>query len=120
MRSVERLGKTPRQRLDAIFDTIDEWFNSKNFSGCMFINASAEFSEQDDPCHVFCKEHKRLMFEYIRDLATNAGAKHPGELSEELNFLIEGATVIAHVCGDKNAGLKAKKMAQVFIEKALM
>ncbi len=119
MRSVERLGKGPRERLDAVFDTIDEWFNSKTFSGCMFINASAEFSAQDNPCHLVCMEHKRLMFDYIRALAFNAGAKNPDELSEELNFLIEGATVQAHVCGDKKAGIKAKKMAQFFIDKAL-
>ena len=120
MRSVERLGKTPREQLDALFDTCDEWFNSKTFSGCMFINASAEFSAQDNPCHVVCAEHKRLMFEYVRSLAASAGAKNPSELSEELNFLIEGATVHAHVNGDKKAALKAKKMAQVFIDRALI
>lgn len=119
MRSVERLGKTPRKRLDAVFDTIDEWFNSKQFSGCMFINASAEFATQDNPCHAFSAEHKRLMFDYLCELAENAGAKNPAELSEELIFLVEGATVQAHVCGDKKAGIKAKKMAQLFIEKAL-
>lgn len=119
MRSVERLGKTPRQRLDAVFETIDEWFNSKNFSGCMFINASAEFPKQENPCHIVCAEHKRLMFDYICELAKNAGAKNPDALSEELIFLIEGATVQAHVCGDKKAGMKAKEMAQLFIQKAL-
>jgi AcrR family transcriptional regulator len=120
MRNVERLGKTPREQLDAVFDAADEWFNSKTFSGCMFINASAEFSAQDDPRHVICAEHKRIMFDYIRGLATKAGAKKPDELSEALNYLIEGAIVHAHVCGDKKAGLKAKKMAQLFIEKAIL
>lgn len=119
MRSVERLGKTPRQRLDAIFDTIDEWFNSKNFCGCMFINASAEFAELEHPSHVVCAEHKRLMYEYVEELAAAVGVKKPGELSEELNLLIEGATVQAHVSGDKSAGLRAKRMAQVIIDRAL-
>ncbi len=59
------------------------------------------------------------MFEYIRELASKAGAKDPAQLSEELNVLIEGATVQAHVCGDKTAALKAKKMAQLFIDRAL-
>ena len=119
MRSVERLGKNPRERLDALFDAADEWFNSKNFSGCMFINASAEFSALDDPCHLICAEHKRLMFEYVRELSARAGAKRPEELSEEINYLMEGAIIHAHVCGDKKAGMKAKEMAQLFIERAL-
>lgn len=109
MRRVEHLGKTPRNQLDAVFDVVDKWFNSKNFFGCMFINASAEFSAQDNPCHVICAEHKRLMFDYICRLAANAGAKKPEALSEELSFLIEGAIVHAHVCGDKKAAIKAKK-----------
>ncbi|MCE9625420.1 MAG: TetR/AcrR family transcriptional regulator [Deltaproteobacteria bacterium] len=119
MRNVERLGKNPRQRLEAIFDTLDEWFNGKKFCGCMFINASAEFSDQGNPCHLVCAEHKRLMQEYFRDLAEKAGAQDPDSLSEELMFLAEGATVQAHVCGDKRAGQKAKRMARLFIDSAI-
>jgi len=51
----------------AIFDVIGAWFHEKNFSGCMFINASAEFSEADNPSHMLCAEHKRLVTEYIKE-----------------------------------------------------
>jgi AcrR family transcriptional regulator len=115
MRAVERFGNTPAERLEAVFDAADEWFNGKNFYGCMFINASAEFTSTDNPCHVVCAEHKNLMYQYIKKLAENAGARNPSELSEQLNLLIEGATVQAHVCGDKTAALKAKKMGKAFI-----
>ncbi len=119
MRSVERLGSTPLERLEAIFDTADEWFNSKDFCGCMFINASAEFSEADNPCHVIAAEHVRLMSDYIKDLAEKSGARDPGELAEQIFLLMQGATVQAHVSGDKSAALKAKKMAKIFIEQSL-
>ena len=119
MRSVERLAKEPRNQLIAVFDVLNEWFNDKDFCGCMFINASAEFASHDDPCHIISKEHKRLMFEYVRGLAERAGAKNPSELSEQLNLLAEGATVNAHVCDDKDAAKKAKKMGKVFIDQAL-
>tara|TARA_R110002073_G_scaffold314842_1_gene487233 strand:+ start:129 stop:683 length:555 start_codon:yes stop_codon:yes gene_type:complete len=115
MRAVERFGATPAERLEAVFDAADEWFNSKDFCGCMFINASAEFTDADNPCHIFAAEHKRLMHDYIKDLAKKADVENPNELSEQLNLLIEGATVQAHVSGDKSAALRAKKMAKVFI-----
>lgn len=118
MRMTERLTTKPADRLIAIFDVADEWFKSKDFCGCMFINASAEFSEPDNPCHIVCVEHKRLMYEYIKSIAQEAGAKNPGELSEQLNLLIEGAVVQAHVCGDKKVAQKAKKMARIFIDLA--
>ncbi len=118
MRAVERYGTTPTERLEAVFDAADEWFNGKQFYGCMFINASAEFTSADNPCHIVSAEHKNLMHQYIKKLAEAAGAKNPSELSEQLNLLIEGATVQAHVCGDKQAAQKAKKMGCVFINAA--
>lgn len=119
MRGVESIGKTPRERLEAVFDAADAWFNSKDFCGCMFINASAEFTDSKDPCHVVSAEHMRLMLDYIVDLAKKADAKDPDELAEQIFLLIEGAIVQAHVSGDKSAAMKAKKMAMVFIESGL-
>ncbi|SEN68358.1 TetR/AcrR family transcriptional regulator [Nitrosomonas marina] len=119
MRAVERFGTTPAERLVSVFDAADEWFNSKGFCGCMFINASAEFTAADNPIHVASAEHKRLMYEYVKSLAEKAGAENPAELSKQLNLLIEGATVQAHVSGDRNAAQTAKKMGKIFIKSAL-
>lgn len=119
MRSVERLGETPRDRLTAVFDAADEWINSSGFCGCMFINASAEFSGFDDPRHILCAEHMRLMYEYIKSLAQDAGAKNAGELAEQLNLLMSGAIVRAHVGGDKTSAQQAKKIGLMVIDQAL-
>lgn len=119
MRAVEQHGRTALERLIAIFVVLDTWLNSEGFFGCMFINAAAEFSEQNNPCHMVCSEHKRLMSGYIRDLARAAGAKDPENLAAELSLLIEGAIVQAHVYGDKQAGSRAKKMAQIYINHAI-
>ncbi len=118
MRTVERIGKTPQERLEAVFDACDEWFNSKDFCGCMFINAAAEFTEADNPCHVIAAEHLRLMNDYITGLAKDAGVENPEKLAEQISFLMEGATVQAHVSGDKDAAQKAKAMALVFINQS--
>lgn len=119
MRETERLGSTPEQRLLTIFDAHDAWFHEKNFSGCMFINASAEFSSQDDPCHVVSAEHKRLVRDYIRDQAEQAGARDPERLALQLNLLLEGAIVDAHVSGLSESARLAKSMAEVFVDQAL-
>ncbi|MAF98683.1 MAG: TetR family transcriptional regulator [Micavibrio sp.] len=120
MRAVERFADTPNGRLEAVFDAAHEWFNGNNFYGCMFINASAEFTALENPFHIVCAEHKKLMHQYVEKLARDAGAKDPAKLSEQLNLLIEGATVHAHVCGDKNAALKAKEMGMVLIEDSVL
>lgn len=119
MRETERLAAEPRDRLLAIFDVVGDWFKEKTFSGCMFINAAAEFSDLGNPNHILCAEHKRLVREYIRDLATQAGAIDAEELSQQLNLLIEGAIVDAHVNGNKQAAVRAKTMAIAILALAL-
>ena len=119
MRETERLGETPQERLLTIFDAHEAWFEEKDFSGCMFINASAEYSVKEDPNHVICAEHKRLVREYVRDLAIQAGAKDPDTLSAQLNLLLEGAIVEAHVSGHITSARLARRMAEVFVNLAI-
>ena len=86
----------------------------------MFINAAAEFPDAADPCRILSAEHKRLVCDYIRGLAEQAGAKNPGELSKQLNLLIEGAIVCSYVGADEGAAERAKTMAKVFLHQALL
>ena len=111
MRAVERLGRTPKDRLLAIFDALEEWFREDNFSGCMLINAPAEFSGTDDPIHMASAEHKILMRQYFKKLTTEANTDAPDELADELMLLAEGAIVMAYVAGDANAAARAKATA---------
>jgi AcrR family transcriptional regulator len=119
MRETEHLASAPKDRLLTIFDAHYLWFQEKEFSGCMFINASAEFSSHDDPCHVISAEHKRLVRDYISGQAEQAGVKDSDLLAKQLSLLLEGAIVDAHVSGNKESALMAKSMAAVFVEKAL-
>ena len=118
MRTVERLGKTPRDRLLAIFDVLEEWFSGKDYSGCMFINASADFARPDDPIHMAAGEHKNLILNYVRELTKSAGAAEPGALAHGLMLLMEGAIVMSYVANDRNAAANAKKAAEALITQA--
>ena len=119
MRDVERRAQGPRERLLAVFDTIEAWTDSAGFSGCMFINACAEYGDSDNPIHAASAEHKRLVLAYLRQLAVAAGAPDPDELTAELGLLIEGAIVMAHVCGQRGATTTARGAAQKLIDRAL-
>ncbi|MFT7686907.1 MAG: AcrR family transcriptional regulator [Candidatus Azotimanducaceae bacterium] len=118
MRETERLASTPKKRLLAIFDVVDNWLHEKTFSGCMFINAAAEFSDPQSPTRVQCADHKRLQREYIQKIAIEAGAKNSTELASELNLLIEGAIVNAYVERDFDAAIRAKKIASSLLNEA--
>lgn len=119
MRAVERRAASPRDRLLAIFDTLEEWTCEKSFYGCMFINASAEFSAPDDPIHMVSSEHKALVLKYIRELVEAAGLSDNSSLADELMLLAEGAIVMAHVTGDTNAAANAKSAATKLLKQAV-
>ena len=85
----------------------------------MFINASAEFSSHDDPCHVISAEHKRLVRDYIREQAEQASVKDSDLLAKQLSLLLEGTIVDAPVHGNNESAHLAKSMQAVFVERAL-
>ena len=97
--AVEARAAKPRGRLLALFGALDEWINQPGFSGCAFINATAEYGRPDDPIHMAAAEHKRLVRDYVRGIAAEAGAPHPDTLADVLDLLMEGAIVSAHVSG---------------------
>ncbi len=118
MRDIERLGKTPRERLLAIFDVLEEWFRGRGFSGCTFINASAEFASPDDPIHAAAAEHKRLVLAYMVELTTAAEARDPDALAQGLMLLMEGAVVMAYVAGQSDSAAQARKTAKILLADA--
>ncbi len=117
--AVERRAETPRGRLLAVFDALEEWFAQADFQGCMFMRAASEFCACDDPIHAASAEHQRLLLAGLRDLAAAAGAKRPAKLAREILLLVMGAIVATQVNGPVDAGKAAKKAAAVLIEEAL-
>lgn len=109
-RRMAELGSTPREQLLAMFDALGEWFVQPDFRSCMFIKASSEFQETEHAIHAQCAEHKRLLFEHVRDLAASAGADDPAALAAHLLLLKEGAIVTAHL-GDGTRTIKSAKAA---------
>ncbi len=118
MRQVETIADKPADRLLAMFDVAEAWFSQNNFFGCMFINAIGEYSEEDTPIRDACREFKKLMRDYIRDVAVEAAAADPEALADELALLFEGAIVTAQVSKRANAAKTAKHIAKTLIADA--
>ncbi len=118
MKAVEQRAEKPADRLLAVFDVLEEWFRTDGFCGCMFINASAEFANPDDPIHGTSAEHKRLVLKYLRKLAADAGITDPDRLGDQIGLLVEGAIVVAHVTGRPDAAKEARGAAEILVRQA--
>ena len=122
--AIARLAPTqegdPRMsRVLAFFDGLDEWFTGEGFNGCTFINASAEYPREDDPVHMACAEHKRLVVASIEDLLADMALPNAGEVAQHIALLADGAIVTAHTTGDRQAAKSAKAAARRLLESDL-
>ncbi len=119
MRQVEQASSDPRDRLIAVFDVAEAWFDTPNFFGCVFINAVGEYSAADTPIRNACRDFKQQMTDFIIHLAKDAGAENYTGLGNQLSLLLEGAIVTAQVSDKEQATKAAKSAAVVLIDKAL-
>ena len=118
-RRMDELGATPREKLIAIFDALDEWFAQREFRGCMFIKASAEYQEKEHPIHFQSAEHKRLLYEHFKTICRQAGATAPEDLARQILLLKEGAIVMAVLGQNCDAAHDAKLAAQTLLASAI-
>jgi hypothetical protein len=99
----------------AIFDLFEAWFNQPGFHGCLFAKAAAEYPAHDHPVHRAAASHKRRFFELLEEIATDAGARQPAMLAEQLLLLLEGATALAQQTGALIAARRARRAAEQLI-----
>ena len=116
MKAVEESGQTPKDKLLAIFEVAEAWFNNNNFFGCMFINAVGEYSEKESPIREISKHFKQQMWNYVAELAQQANIENSSALADELCLLLEGAIVTAQVSQRPQAASTAKKIAEKLID----
>lgn len=103
---------TPGEKIAAIFDWHERWFDSPDFHGCLFQHALAEFG---DPAHAVFEavaRQKRDLQQRLRDiLAESLPDDRAEHVATTLFMLIEGATVLAHMGQSKTAIASARKAA---------
>ena len=115
---VERRTSDPRERLLAIFDVFDEWFQSPEFEGCSFINVMNEHPDPSHPLHRAAAAYLAGIRHFIEDLARSAGVADAGSFARQWHILMKGAIVAAGE-GDRDAARRAKAVSVILLEQAL-
>jgi AcrR family transcriptional regulator len=121
-----RKASSPQERILAIFDYFEQWFSSPEFSGCLFINVSAEFFDADCEQRRLAATHKQELVRTLRTLCEQGGFEHPEEVAQQLQILFEGAIVAARVVGQvedegrhvAEPARTAKAMASMVLERS--
>jgi AcrR family transcriptional regulator len=107
--------RSPKKRLEAVFDWLVAWISSKEFRGCSFLKAMAEYQYLDDPVHRAALAHKVALTTEIRSLTIAAGLKKRRNLPQQLSLLLEGAIVQSHALGKVTPALRAREAARLLM-----
>ena len=112
---VEALATEPGDRLLAVFDVLQEWFERPDFRGCAFINSTVELVDPEHPGYQVAIRHQQTIFDYLLSLVEAAESLQPKLLAQQLLILVEGAIVIAMMQGSPEAAKQAKQAAAVLM-----
>lgn len=114
-RQLDRLSEaamTPDEKITAVFDWHERWFESPDFHGCLFQHALAEFGERDHAVFEAVMRQKRDLQDRIRDiLAQSVPEGRAPHIAMTLFMLIEGATMLAQMGQGKEAIDNSRKVA---------
>jgi AcrR family transcriptional regulator len=116
---LQRNDPTPVERLRGLFDVVQQFVDSDDFHGCLFVNVAMEFPLQHEPAHRAAALHKRAIEALVCELAAQAGAANPAALAQELCLVMEGAYVTRHVTGDSGAAAVGRRIADDLIARHL-
>lgn len=108
---------SPRERLLAVYDFLDEWFRTDDFRGCGFINAFGELGAVSPEVAAVAREQKGAFQSYVARLVDELGA--PPMLAAQLALLAEGAQTTAAISGSPDAAAHARAAAETLIDAAV-
>ncbi len=114
--SEQQTGDPRMARVLALFDFIDESACNDTFAGCMFINASAEYPRRDDPVHVACTSHKKLLTQFIEELLGELRLDNSHEVARQILLMLDGAVVTAHTACDRSGIQLAKETVRRLLD----
>lgn len=117
--ALNKSAKKPEDKLQKLFDCIEEWITASTFKGMASLKASAEFPNEENAVHMLSAEQARQFRQFLTALAVDAGVKEPEALSLQLSLLIEGSIQAEQIKRGSGAIKHAKKAAKLLIENAL-
>jgi AcrR family transcriptional regulator len=101
----------PREKIVGVFDAVARFAASPACRGCPFQATAAEFPSLDHPGHRVARANKLEVLGRLRELAVDAGARHPDRLAEELLLVMDGTWAAARMFGTAGRPASAAPIA---------
>jgi AcrR family transcriptional regulator len=110
----EKHGRTPAQRLLAIFDVFGEWFRREDFDGCAFLTTMIEVKDPTSPVRRASVAHLANIRVFIAAHAAEAGIEDAEAFAHQWHILMKGSIMAAHE-GDLTAADRARQLGVLLL-----
>lgn len=107
---------SPRQRIDAWLDHVEEILTNRCERGCALANAAVEL-QTEHPARAVIESYKERKRERLVKLFGDARYKDPERLSDEVFLLFEGARISLQ-CGGKGPAMRTARMLRDLVAAA--
>lgn len=111
----DAVSGSPKQRLQGVFDALEQAVGNPAWHGCAFANTALELHDADHPARQVAERHKARTVAFFERLAGDGGAERPHDLAEQLTVLLDGAMVAVQVRADPAAARPAAQAARTLI-----
>jgi AcrR family transcriptional regulator len=113
---------SPRDRILALFDALDEQVQPQRCRGCPFLMALAEFPDPQLAAHAGAVASKQWVHGRLRELtdalAATQPVSDPGALADQLAVVMEGVYASAQALGAAGPARRARDMAVTLMDAA--
>lgn len=116
--TIAAAGKDPRKRLLAVFDWLEAWFATDDFTGCAFLKAVGEYTGDDDKPRRAAAAFKQSLQDRLEQLCTEAALRQPAALARQLLLIMDGAAIHADLRRDAAVAQDARATAKALIAAA--
>ena len=114
---------SPRERILALFDALDEQVQPHRCRGCPFLMALAEFPDPRLPAHAHAVATKVWVHGRLRELTDALAAaepvRDPEALADQLAVVMEGVYASAQALGAGGPARRARAIAETLMDAAL-
>lgn len=90
-----RRAKAADERILAVFEAFDDWFQDEGYQGCMMINSLLEIHDDTSPIHTAALNGIEGVYALLVELAEQAGVRDPQAFAHRIQLLMRGSIVAA-------------------------
>ena len=110
---IDRIRGKPEVMVVRLFDELQKWASQRDFFGSGFTRVAIELAEMPGhPARAIARRHKTMVEGMLADLLLKAGVQSARLRARQLYTLLEGATALMLVHGDKSYATTAAEVGR--------